>query len=180
MSRLLLLHTPHITSFHRQTLTSFLSNSKPHPSLSSLQFHHHRFSLSLFVSPSSPSPSLPLRTFSVRAFDSSETKSKEGEEEEAEKSGNEEGKTKKINSSESSSVKDSEYPSGEFQFEEFNWWRKFTVKLKMLTALPWERVRKGTVLTMNIRGQVAFLFFLHFYNLKTKISLKEQSETGCD
>ncbi|KAK4567892.1 hypothetical protein RGQ29_003602 [Quercus rubra] len=130
MSRLLLLHTPHITSFHRQTLTSFLSNSKPHPSLSSLQFHHHRFSLSLFVSPSSPSPSLPLRTFS-------------------------EGKTKKINSSESSSVKDSEYPSGEFQFEEFNWWRKFTVKLKMLTALPWERVRKGTVLTMNIRGQIS-------------------------
>ncbi|KAM3751169.1 hypothetical protein ACB098_04G088500 [Castanea mollissima] len=156
MSRLLLLHTPHITSFHRRTLTSFLSNSKPHLSLSSLQFHHHRFSLSLFLSPSSPSPSPPLRTFSVSAFDSSEAKSEEEEEEEeAEKVGNEEGKTKKINSSSNSSVTDSEYPSGEFQFEEFNWWRKFTVKLKMLTALPWERVRKGTVLTMKIRGQIS-------------------------
>ncbi|GMY15432.1 serine protease SPPA, chloroplastic [Fagus crenata] len=154
MSRLLLLHTP-LTSIHRRTLTSLLPNPNLTLSpLSSLQFRNHHFSISFFLS---PSPSLPRRTFSVHAFDSSsDTKSKQ-EEEEAE----EVGKDGKINS-QTVKISDADYPSGEFQFEEFNWWRKFTVKLKMLIALPWERVRNGTVLTMKLRGQISDQFKSRF------------------
>jgi protease-4 len=67
---------------------------------------------------------------------------------------------KKVNRSESSGRgRDEDYPSGEFQFEEFSWWRNFTVKLKMLVAFPWERVRKGAVLNMKLRGQVTGALF---------------------
>lgn len=48
-----------------------------------------------------------------------------------------------------------EYPSGEFEYEKFNAWKILTVKLRMLVAFPWERVRKGSVLTMKLRGQIA-------------------------
>lgn len=72
------------------------------------------------------------------------------------KDGNEAGPGEKmVNSSESGRGRDEDYPSGEFQFEEFSWWRKFTVKLKMLVAFPWERVRKGAVLNMKLRGQIS-------------------------
>lgn len=46
------------------------------------------------------------------------------------------------------------YPSGEFEFREFGAWKRFTVKCKMLFSFPWERVRKGSVLSMKLRGQV--------------------------
>lgn len=45
------------------------------------------------------------------------------------------------------------YPSGEFQFREYGVWKSFVVKCRMLFAFPWERVRKGSVLTMKLRGQ---------------------------
>ncbi|KAG9448648.1 hypothetical protein H6P81_008613 [Aristolochia fimbriata] len=48
-----------------------------------------------------------------------------------------------------------EYPSGEFEFEEVSGWRSFVVKLRMLIAFPWQRVRKGSVLTMKLRGQIS-------------------------
>lgn len=51
-------------------------------------------------------------------------------------------------------ITDEEYPSGEFDFKPVTGWRSFLVKLKMLVAFPWERVRKGSVLTMKLRGQV--------------------------
>lgn len=51
--------------------------------------------------------------------------------------------------------KHEEYPSGEFEFEKFSPWKNFTVKLRMLVAFPWERVRKGSVLTMKLRGQIS-------------------------
>lgn len=60
-------------------------------------------------------------------------------------------------SSEGVRTRDEDYPSGEFEFEKFGPWRSFLVKLKMLVAFPWERVRKGSVLTMKLRGQVLFL-----------------------
>lgn len=49
-----------------------------------------------------------------------------------------------------------EYPSDEFEFREISGWKSFVVKLRMLIAFPWERVRKGSVLTMKLRGQVRF------------------------
>lgn len=50
---------------------------------------------------------------------------------------------------------DDEYPGGEFEFKEPGAWDKFVVKLRMLVAFPWERVRKGSVLTMKLRGQIS-------------------------
>ncbi|XP_047163213.1 serine protease SPPA, chloroplastic-like isoform X1 [Vigna umbellata] len=52
-------------------------------------------------------------------------------------------------------ITDDEYPSGEFDFKPVTGWRSFLVKLKMLVAFPWERVRKGSVLTMKLRGQIS-------------------------
>ena len=150
MSRLLLL-------LHSRTLTSLLCNSTLTLTLT----------LTLTQTQSlSPSPSFPLRTFSIRSSFSSKTKNskqqeQEQEQEEADKVGNEakKNKKKKINNSSSEScVRDSDYPSGEFQLQEFSWWRKLTVKLKMLTALPRERIPNATVLTMKIRGEVSFSF----------------------
>lgn len=51
-------------------------------------------------------------------------------------------------------ITDEDYPSGEFDFKPVTGWSSFLVKLKMLVAFPWERVRKGSVLTMKLRGQV--------------------------
>ena len=155
MSRLLLL-------LHSRTPTSLLCNS----TLTQTQ------SLS-------PSPSFPLRTFSFRSSFSSKTKNskqqeQEQEQEEADKVGNEaKNKKKKINNSSSeSSVRDSDYPSGEFQLQEFSWWRKLTVKLKMLTALPRERIPNATVLTMKIRGEVSFSFSISIILKEKKKSMK--------
>ncbi|KAK0575753.1 hypothetical protein LWI29_006448 [Acer saccharum] len=50
---------------------------------------------------------------------------------------------------------DSHYPSGEFEFQKFDAWKSFSVKLRMLIAYPWERVRKGSVLKMTLRGQIS-------------------------
>lgn len=63
-------------------------------------------------------------------------------------------------SSEGVRTRDEDYPTGEFEFEKFGPWRSFLVKVKMLVAFPWERVRKGSVLTMKLRGQVLVLNFL--------------------
>ncbi|KAF9591956.1 hypothetical protein IFM89_010403 [Coptis chinensis] len=52
-------------------------------------------------------------------------------------------------------VKKEEYPSGEFEFKEFTGWQNFVVKCKMLFAWPWERVKKGSVLTIKLRGQIS-------------------------
>ena len=156
MSRLLLL-------LHSRTLTSLLCNSTLTLTLTQTQ------SLS-------PSPSFPLRTFSFRSSFSSKTKNskqqeQEQEQEEADKVGNE-AKKKINNSSSESSVRDSDYPSGEFQLQEFSWWRKLTIKLKMLTALPRERIPNATVLTMKIRGEVSFSFSISII-LKEKKKLDE-------
>uniref|UniRef100_A0ACD5Z6R3 Uncharacterized protein n=1 Tax=Avena sativa TaxID=4498 RepID=A0ACD5Z6R3_AVESA len=41
-----------------------------------------------------------------------------------------------------------------FVVEELGWGTQLAVKLKMLVAPPWQRVRKGSVLTMKLRGEV--------------------------
>ncbi|KAG6627294.1 hypothetical protein CIPAW_15G117200 [Carya illinoinensis] len=144
----LLLHSPHFTSIHGRTLSSLLILSSPHFTLSPLPaLPFHRPS-SLFLSPPpSPLRSFHRRTFSVRAFDSSEEETK------GKAVGPEVNKIDDGGETFASLRED--YPTGEFQFEEFSWWRKFTVKLKLLIAFPWERVRKGTVLTMKLRGQIS-------------------------
>jgi hypothetical protein len=41
--------------------------------------------------------------------------------------------------------------------EELGWVTQLAVKLRMLVAPPWQRVRKGSVLTMKLRGEVGGL-----------------------
>ncbi|XP_020239250.1 serine protease SPPA, chloroplastic [Cajanus cajan] len=135
MSKLLLHSSPLTTSIHRCNALS---------SAFSLQFQC-RFSSSLLSRPH------PLRSharrggLSPRAFDSS-SDAKSAEEAE-DKEGAVENR--------SVMIADEDYPSGEFDFEPITGWRSFLVKLKMLLAFPWERVRKGSVLTMKLRGQIS-------------------------
>ncbi|KAH1254462.1 Serine protease SPPA, chloroplastic [Glycine max] len=144
MSKLLLLPTPPLTtSIHRFNTSS---------SASALQFQC-RFSLSLLSrlhhSPTS-FRSLVRRTrdLPLRAFDSSSDANSEEKEEVKE---NEEG----VDNRSGSRIADEDYPSGQFDFEPVTGWRSFLVKLKMLVAFPWERVQKGSVLTMKLRGQIS-------------------------
>lgn len=142
---LLLLHSSppfHFTTapilHHRATtvLRASILSKKP-PNLSSLALLRKATLSSSFLSPSS---SFRCRTFSVRAFDSDDSKTEQEEEKK-----------------DSFHVKksDGDYPSGEFDFQEIGAWNRFLVKLKMLIAFPWERVRKGSVLTMKLRGQIS-------------------------
>lgn len=57
----------------------------------------------------------------------------------------------------SARIADEDYPSGDFEFKPITGWRKFVLKLKLLIASPLEGVRKGSVLTMKLRGRVSFL-----------------------
>ncbi|OMO63171.1 Peptidase S49, partial [Corchorus capsularis] len=145
MSKLLLFHsTPKIIP---RTVTSVLSRPLPIPSFPKT---HSRVSLSPSISSST------LRThfqwqnfsfscsFSTQAFDDSSS-STETQKVEEEKIGSQSG--------EKSEAK--EYPSGEVEYEKISGWKSFVVKLKMLIAFPWERVRKGSVLTMKLRGQIS-------------------------
>ncbi|KAL9438364.1 hypothetical protein AB3S75_024106 [Citrus x aurantiifolia] len=151
MSKLLFLQTPHFTpkKLHTKTfsaivtqsltplhckcrLLSFSLNTTTTRSISHLlsQIHYHR------------------RSFSVRSFDdsSSETKIQEPQQQAV---------VNEDYESRGKSKDEDEYPSGEFEYEKFSAWKIFTVKLRMLVAFPWERVRKGSVLTMKLRGQIA-------------------------
>ncbi|CAN8275679.1 unnamed protein product [Cochlearia groenlandica] len=51
--------------------------------------------------------------------------------------------------------RDGDYPTGETEYEDRNAWESLVVKFRMLFALPWKRVRKGSVLTMTLRGQIS-------------------------
>jgi protease IV len=103
-----------------------------------------------------PPQTRPLRLlFTLRAVGSS-SKEREGAKIEAG-----DGAFRSVNASKVSE----EFPSGEFEMEEFGWWSQFVVKLRMLIAPPWQRVRKGSILSMKLRGQVLILIliFLRFW-----------------
>ncbi|XP_034672981.1 serine protease SPPA, chloroplastic [Vitis riparia] len=144
-----LLHGCHLTSIHRRSCAAILS--KPLRSIRVVSSLQPQFS------PSKPqnalsyfSPSLHRRNLSLRAFDSSsETKSDVVSEETGEKD------YKDDDGALSSTSVAEEYPTGDFEFKEMSGWMSFVVKLRMLIAFPWERVRKGSVFTMKLRGQIS-------------------------
>ncbi|KAJ4763900.1 hypothetical protein LUZ62_074275 [Rhynchospora pubera] len=143
MAKILLFKPPpcafHSLHHHARTNISsssffFLLSSPSNPSYLSRSFLH--------VSP----PTRPLRLpFTVRAVESS---SKEREEAKIEAG---DGALRSVYASKASE----EFPSGEFEMEEFGWLRQFVVKLRMLIAPPWQRVRKDSVLSMKLRGQIS-------------------------
>lgn len=67
------------------------------------------------------------------------------------------------NGSSGSGVDDDKYPDGEFVYRDYGRWESLVVKFRMLVALPWERVKKGSVLMMKIRGEVNNDFHLLFF-----------------
>ncbi|KZV21705.1 serine protease SPPA, chloroplastic [Dorcoceras hygrometricum] len=138
MAKLLL--APYHPSVHRHTRYSIkcLHSSSPH----------------LSVAPQLKKPQSFLRQtrkFSSGAFDADgdEKVTVESEKPEARNEGIDD------NGSISSRSAEEKYPSGEFLFEGYDLWESFAVKFKMLIAWPWERVKKGSVLTMKIRGAVS-------------------------
>ncbi|KAH9627542.1 hypothetical protein KSS87_008397 [Heliosperma pusillum] len=138
MAKLLYTTTPHLQTLHRRTF-HLLSTTTTTTITATL-------SLPLFKSPPPPPPFFSLysaiprrRRFSASALDTAND-------------------TPKLNDA-TDAVSDArledEYPSGEFVFEEFSIWKKFVVKLRMLIAFPWQRVKKGSVLSMKLRGQIS-------------------------
>lgn len=152
MSKFLLFQTVHSTPrIHLRTVTPVLSKPLILPSVSKCYSPISSFhSISLpalkthFHSPSFSFPS----SFSTRAFDDSSSSIETQNE-----------KEEKV--SEQSEIE--EYPSGEMEYEKISGWKSFVVKLKMLIAFPWERVRKDSVLTMKLRGQVCFFSISLFF-----------------
>ncbi|THF98565.1 hypothetical protein TEA_020108 [Camellia sinensis var. sinensis] len=157
-----LLHTSHFTSIHRRSFSSITLSSSPPSILLTPSLSPLRSKFSLFTPLSNPpqplfqslSNSRPRRNLSIRAFDSSSEAKKDQVSAEKEKDPNS-SETPGDGGNGSVRSSDDVYPSGEFEFEEFGAWRKFVVKLRMLFAFPWERIRKGSVLNMKLRGQIS-------------------------
>ncbi|KAI4335855.1 hypothetical protein L6164_014460 [Bauhinia variegata] len=164
----LILQSSHLSSIHRSSskflsilssptlITPYLSVSCPTRSPTALQFQC-RFSVSSLslTHPLTLKPFQSCRGQSVRAFDSSDAKNEAPVEQELVKKDGKDGDYDSGVNNESVKLTDGDYPSGEFEFEPITGWRSFLVKLKMLVAFPWERVRKGSVLTMKLRGQIS-------------------------
>ncbi|XP_078159412.1 signal peptide peptidase [Carex rostrata] len=137
----ILLSKPSPRVFHslhqhaRTNISSSLLSSISNPSHLSRCFLH-----------APPPPTRPLRLlFTVRAIESS---SKEIEEAKVEAG---DGALRSVYASKASE----EFPSGEFEMEEIGLWRQSLVQLRMLIAPPWQRVRKGSVLSMKLSGQIS-------------------------
>lgn len=60
---------------------------------------------------------------------------------------------------------DDKYPSGEFVYQQRSEWDNFLVKTRLFCALPWERIEKGSVLKMTLRGEVVATFVVYDVNL---------------
>ncbi|KAK2412551.1 serine protease SPPA, chloroplastic [Trifolium repens] len=48
-----------------------------------------------------------------------------------------------------------DYPTDDFNFEPLTGFNKFLVKLKTQIVLPWERIKYGSVLKINLRGHIS-------------------------
>ncbi|KAF3519618.1 hypothetical protein DY000_02063857 [Brassica cretica] len=133
MAKLLLLHAPQVVFSSSRSLVSVTTALYRRPLLLNSSFTSSDSHSSHIV------PRLRSRRFSARAFDDSPASSAELEKDQQEqpRDGVE------------------EYPTGEMVYEDRNAWESIVVKFRMLFAYPWQRVRKGSVLTMTLRGQIS-------------------------
>ncbi|XP_010537423.1 PREDICTED: serine protease SPPA, chloroplastic [Tarenaya hassleriana] len=137
MAKLLLLHAPHVIPRFNTRATFVAVGALRRPLIANHRSASHLFSLR-------PSLSLSSRRFSVRAFDDSPTDAEKEQKQQQQQDNGVSGER----------GKDEDYPSGEMVFEKRSAWESFVLKLRMLIAFPWQRVRKGSVLTMKLRGQI--------------------------
>ncbi|KAL5724896.1 hypothetical protein ACHQM5_008103 [Ranunculus cassubicifolius] len=141
------LHNPHLNSINLLTFTSFLSKSSIPIQLTS------SFSLTRSLSNSLLKPYKFLqfspsyrRNLAIQAFESASEAMKIDEKKlDVDVNGSLEGLSKEKE----------EYPSGEFEYKKIEGWRGFVVKLRMLFAFPWQRVKKGSVLSLKLRGEIS-------------------------
>ncbi|XP_051114898.1 serine protease SPPA, chloroplastic isoform X2 [Andrographis paniculata] len=80
---------------------------------------------------------------------------KTGEEVKEEEDKEKEVKPVEGSGSSDSSLDDDKYPSGEFVYREYGFMENLGVKFRMFLTLPWQRVKKGSVLTMKLRGEIS-------------------------
>ncbi|KAL0430995.1 UNVERIFIED_CONTAM: Serine protease SPPA, chloroplastic [Sesamum radiatum] len=93
--------------------------------------------------------------FLTRAFDTESDEKLSDDYQKIEGGGGREGEMVGDNGSSVPGVDDDKYPSGEFLYREYNLWESLVLKFRMLVAWPWERVKKGSVLVMKIRGEIS-------------------------
>jgi protease-4 len=60
-----------------------------------------------------------------------------------------------------------DYPTGDFNFEPLIGFNKFLVNLKTQIALPWERIKHGSILEINLHGQISDQACIRFSNKLT-------------
>uniref|UniRef100_A0A0A9CWI7 Similar to SPPA (Signal peptide peptidase) n=1 Tax=Arundo donax TaxID=35708 RepID=A0A0A9CWI7_ARUDO len=65
------------------------------------------------------------------------------------------GPTKEEQSPAASETQEPPSAAPAFEVEELGWGTQLAVKLRMLVAPPWKRVRKGSVLNMKLRGEIS-------------------------
>ncbi|KAL5725642.1 hypothetical protein ACHQM5_008766 [Ranunculus cassubicifolius] len=140
------LHNPHLNSINLLTFTSFLSKSSIPIQLTSSSSLTRPLSNSLLKYPQFfPNSPNHRRNLAIQAFESS-----------SEMKIDEKKLDEKVNNGGLGLSKEKEeYPSGEFEYKKIQGWRGFIVKLRMLFAFPWQRVKKGSVLSMKLRGEIS-------------------------
>lgn len=140
MAKLLLLHAPQVVFSSSRSLVSATTALYRRPLLVNSKFTSSDSHSSHIVPRRHPPHS---RRFSARAFDDDSPASSVEMDKDQPRDGA------------SPVVRDEDYPTGEMVYEDRNAWESFVVKFRMLFAYPWQRVRKGSVLTMTLRGQVS-------------------------
>lgn len=48
-----------------------------------------------------------------------------------------------------------EFPSGDLDFRTVGSWNMFVMRLKMLCTVPWQRIKKGSVLKLKLSGKAS-------------------------
>ncbi|KAH7279210.1 hypothetical protein KP509_37G010400 [Ceratopteris richardii] len=55
---------------------------------------------------------------------------------------------------ENGAASETDFPSGDLEFKTVGGWAMFVMKLKMLFTVPWQRIRKGSILKLKLSGKI--------------------------
>ena len=93
----------------------------------------------------------PVRASSVEGKDSTQMVNFTSEKIDAVK------KDAKESGSENGAPTEEEYPSGVLQYKSKDGFDMFVMRLKLLFAVPWQRVKKGSVLKLKLAGKASLV-----------------------
>ncbi|KAL2610043.1 hypothetical protein R1flu_028616 [Riccia fluitans] len=111
-------------------------------------FHGTRVKQTISFSPYKADEQQSFRRLSARALDDTKAEEVKKTEEEAQSS------TSSDAASTNGSAAKEALPTGELQFKAPGGWEEFVTKCRMLIALPWQRVKKGSVLKLKLSGPI--------------------------